>query len=67
MSNIQVEMDDWNKALDKQIVILKKCQEEHQLNSCTPCPKIIECEIRKQYVKSVYESMNKGAGGGFEF
>ncbi len=67
MSNIQVEMDEWNKALDKQIVVLKKCQEENQLNSCTPCSKIIECEIRKQYVKSVYESMNKGAGGGFEF
>jgi len=67
MSNIQVPMDDWNIALDKEIIILKKCQEDNQLTSCTPCIKIIECEIRKQYVKSVYESMNKGAGGGFEF
>ncbi len=67
MSNIQVEMDEWNIALDKQIVVINKCQEDNQLSSCTPCPKIIECDIRKQYVKAVYESMNKGAGGGFEF
>ncbi|MCK5109907.1 MAG: hypothetical protein KAQ94_00180 [Arcobacteraceae bacterium] len=66
MSNPEIK-DEWNIALDKQIIIIEKCQEENQLSSCTLCPKIIECEIRKQYVKAVYESMNKGAGGGFEF
>lgn len=64
---LQVEYDDWNKALDAQIVIVQKCQEDKQFSSCTTCPEIIECETRKAYVKAVYESMNKGAGGGFEF
>jgi len=25
------------------------------------------CQLRDNYVKAVYESMSKGAGGGFEF
>ena len=35
--------------------------------SCFGCPYIIGCELRKTYVGSVYASMSKGAGGGFEF
>jgi hypothetical protein len=27
----------------------------------------LDCLVRKEYIKAVYESMNKGAGGGFEF
>ena len=64
---LQVEYDEWNQALDKQIIIIKQCQTDKQLLSCTTCPQIIECETRKNYVKAVYESMNKGSGGGFEF
>jgi len=64
---LQVPYDDWNKKLDNQIVILKKCQEEKGYDSCSSCTYIVECETRKQYVKSVYESMNKGNTGGFEF
>lgn len=64
---LQVEYDSWNKALDEQIVVLQNCQKEKQLSSCNSCTQIIECKIRKDYVKAVYESMNKGAGGGFEF
>ncbi len=68
MSNdMQVQKDEWNIKLDEQILIINKCQEDKNLSSCTPCTQIIECEIRKAYVKAVYESMNKGAGGGFEF
>jgi hypothetical protein len=67
MDNIQDNKDKWDIALDQQIVILKQCQKKMQLDSCTPCTKVIECEIRKSYVKAVYESMNKGTGGGFEF
>ena len=64
---LQVPYDDWNKALDEQIVILKTCQQEKKLPSCTSCPEIIECKIRQAYIIAVYESMNKGVGGGFEF
>jgi hypothetical protein len=31
------------------------------------CEKMFGCEIRELYVKAVYESMNKGRSGGFEF
>ncbi len=64
---LQVEYDDWNQALDAQIVIIEKCQVDKNLTTCSACKEIIECETRKAYVKAVYESMNKGAGGGFEF
>jgi len=34
---------------------------------CTQCEKLLLCELRDTYVKAVYDSMNKGTGGGFEF
>lgn len=67
MPNTQLTKDKWNIALDNQLIIIKQCQQTLNLTSCTPCEKIIECNTRKEYVKAVYESMNKGAGGGFEF
>jgi hypothetical protein len=61
------ELDQWDLALEEQIKIVNQCQLDNNLKSCTKCPKILDCITRKQYVKSVYESMSKGAGGGFEF
>ena len=46
---------------------LQACQKEHNVDSCMKCEKILGCEVRNDYVKKVYESMNKGQGGGFEF
>jgi hypothetical protein len=60
-------IDEWDIKLDEKIVELKTCQESNSLKSCTPCGQFFECELRKKYVIAVYESMNKGAGGGFEF
>ena len=60
-------MDKWQIALDEQVVVLKDCQKSKNLDSCMKCNEILNCKIRDKYVKSVYESMNKGAGGGFEF
>lgn len=64
---LQVPYDDWNKVLDEQIIIVQKCQKEKQFRSCISCLEICDCEVRKNYVKAVYESMNKGSEGGFEF
>jgi len=61
------ELDEWEKKLDLKIVELKSCQKSNNLNSCSPCEKFFECELRKKYVIAVYESMNKGSTGGFEF
>ncbi len=59
--------DEWLERRDTKKEALQKCQQEHNLTSCFPCEKVIGCEIRKAYVASVYESMNKGNKGGFEF
>jgi hypothetical protein len=67
MSNQTEHLDKWEELLEIQIKILKQCQSTKSLNSCTPCEHLIECDTRKAYIESVYESMNKGSGGGFEF
>jgi len=59
--------DKWIILLKEQLSYLEKCQEEHNLNSCISCKRLLDCTIRDKYIKSVYESMNKGSGGGFEF
>ncbi|WP_418185584.1 hypothetical protein ACNSOS_00945 [Aliarcobacter vitoriensis] len=60
-------LDEWEKKLEKMIVELNNCQSEKNLKTCTPCSAFFECSLRKKYVIAVYESMNKGSGGGFEF
>lgn len=57
----------YQERLKQQIEIIKKCQNEYKIDSCLKCKKIIGCEIRKTYINAVYQSMNKGASGGFEF
>ncbi|HIP61116.1 MAG TPA: hypothetical protein EYG98_01005 [Sulfurovum sp.] len=59
--------DKWEMILDEKLAQLKICQTEHQQTSCLNCPEFQECELRDEYIKSVYESMSKGEGGGFEF
>ncbi len=67
MSNETNELDEWELKLEDELVILKNCQENKGFQGCEPCNEIFGCEIRKKYVQAVYESMNKGSGGGFEF
>ncbi len=62
-----IVIDEWDLKLDKKLTELKSCQETNSLKSCTPCKVFFECDLRKKYIIAVYESMNKGAGGGFEF
>lgn len=63
----EIPKDKWQIALDKEIVIIENCQKEQNVDSCMRCQKILDCEVRDSYIKAVYESMNKGSGGGFEF
>ncbi len=60
-------LDEWQIALKQKKAQLEACQAEHQVRSCMKCEKLLECEVRDSYIKSVYDSMSKGAGGGFEF
>jgi len=59
--------DRWQEALELKLAALQKCQRDHQVASCLSCEEILNCQLRKEYVNAVYESMNKGQGGGFEF
>jgi hypothetical protein len=67
MQNNDTLLDEWELKLEDMIVVLKNCQESKTLKSCSSCALFFECELRKKYVLCVYESMNKGSTGGFEF
>lgn len=60
-------LDEWQIALRQKRAELEACQEKEEVKSCMQCEKLLICEIREIYVKAVYDSMNKGKGGGFEF
>jgi len=63
----ELSLDEWDLALQAKKKELESCQQLQQVNSCLSCSKIDNCEIRDAYVHAVYNSMSKGAGGGFEF
>ena len=60
-------LDEWELALKAEKRKLETCQQEQQVNSCLSCEKLHDCPIHDAYVHAVYNSMSKGAGGGFEF
>ncbi len=60
-------LDEWQIALSQKKVALENCQMDHQVQSCMKCDKLLDCDVRDTYIKAVYDSMSKGAGGGFEF
>ncbi len=62
-----LEMDKFELHLDEMIEKVQKCQKEKKLNSCSSCEFYLKCELRSNYIKSVYNSMSKGDTGGFEF
>ena len=59
--------DEYQEVLNDKKKTLQQCQKEKNIDSCMKCEKLLECEIRADYVKSVYESMSHGETGGFEF
>ena len=63
----QKELDEYEKALEVQLLKLQECQSQKKLDSCMKCDLLLDCEVRNEYVKAVYMSMNKGVTGGFEF
>jgi len=60
-------LDEWQISLQRKKAELEACQRDKHLQSCLKCENVLVCELRETYVKAVYESMNKGKGGGFEF
>ena len=63
----QTQHDTYYHAFIESKNILQQCQANKQLTSCLECAEIITCQTRIHYVNSVYENMNKGEDGGFDF
>ena len=61
------ELDKFELHLNEMITKIQNCQKDKNLNSCSICEHYLSCELRTDYVKSVYNSMSKGDTGGFEF
>ena len=61
------QKDRFELHLDEMIVKVQSCQKAKELKSCSRCEFYLRCELRTDYVKSVYNSMSKGDTGGFEF
>ena len=57
----------YDEQLARYTQALQECQKTKQLSSCLACEDVIGCKVRDDYVKAVYQSMNKGEDGGFEF
>ncbi|WP_104696913.1 MULTISPECIES: hypothetical protein [unclassified Helicobacter] len=60
-------LDSYVLNLDKKLELLQECQKNKGKKSCLECEKVLDCQTREEYVKAVYESMNKGKDGDFEF
>ncbi|OPA81695.1 hypothetical protein [Campylobacter pinnipediorum] len=67
MSEEQITKDEFELKLEQDSIALQKCQTDKNLKTCFDCEALFECETRKSYVYSVYNSMSKGQQGGFEF
>ena len=63
----ELALDEWQLKLEAKLKELIACQKQQELDSCLNCYELFECKLRDSYVHAVYASMNKGAGGGFEF
>jgi len=59
--------DRFEIYLDEMIEKLQSCQKDKGFKSCSLCPEFLECKLRDEYIKAVYNSMSKGETGGFEF
>lgn len=60
-------VDSFEAKLQEKTKKLKSCQKEKNFTSCMNCDSFISCLTRRAYISAVYESMNKGNSGGFEF
>ena len=67
MESTLKEQNSYEKQLDFKLTELQSCQNEKNVDSCLKCDKLIGCELRISYVDAVYQSMNGGASGEFDF
>ena len=67
MQEIVKPKDKFELYLEEMLGKLQECQVQKAMKSCSDCEHFLSCELRTDYIKSVYNSMSKGDTGGFEF
>ncbi len=67
MAEEKKELDRFELRLEEMLQKLQSCQREKGHETCSACTLFLECELRREYVDAVYNSMSKGDTGGFEF
>ncbi len=68
MEDLDKTNEIYEQKLDEALVLLKACQVNKNIKSCFgECDNFLDCKTRETYIASVYNSMNKGVVGGFEF
>ncbi len=67
MAEEKKELDRFELRLEEMLQKLQSCQREKGYETCSACTLFLECELRREYVDAVYNSMSKGDTGGFEF
>jgi hypothetical protein len=60
-------VDKYEVQLQQKMQLMQECQSQKGMQSCYNCDDLNVCKTRDDYVKAVYQSMNKGQDGGFEF
>lgn len=64
------DTEDFDRRLGDSLEALISCQRNKNIASCFKCSQLLVCDVRKQYVKEVYISMNpnmEDRTNGFEF
>ncbi len=59
--------DSFEILLEEATKSLVDCQEKKSVQTCNDCEKLLDCDVRDEYVQAVYGNMSKGSSGGFEF
>lgn len=67
METTAKEQNIYEKQLDSKLAELQSCQSQKGVDSCLKCANLIGCELRNGYVDAVYQSMNGGSSGEFDF
>ena len=65
-SKATIAPDKYELAHSMALKKLKACNQRIN-NSCMQCNIFFDCELRKHYVLTTYQSMSKDTSGGFEF
>ena len=60
-------MNNYEEIQQEMLKKVQTCQKDHDLKTCFDCDKLLDCELRDEYVKATYEYLSEGKQGDFDF